>query len=93
MPKTIQILWLRPEDYPRFREIFDDVDDTFDEWRARMERRLAEVRVDGVEIERMLIDPDKLVEWCRENGRTVDANARALYPAYLALVRDSGHEG
>ena len=88
MPKPMHVLWLRPEDYPRFRAIFDDVDDTFEQWRTRMERKLVELAKQGIEIERMLIDPDALVAWCAANGRKVDAQARALYPAFLALERD-----
>lgn len=91
--QVFQILWLRPEDYPRFRAIFDDVDDTFEEWRARMDRRLVEFSQKGIEIERMLINPDELVAWCRANGRPVDANARAEYPAVLAMERDSRGAG
>jgi hypothetical protein len=36
MPKTMHVLWLKPEDYPRFRAMFSDVDDTYGEWRARL---------------------------------------------------------
>lgn len=79
------ILWLKPEDYPRFREIFDDVDDTYEEWLARMERRIPDFINQGANIERVLVDPDKIVAWCRETGRAVDAQARALYPAILAM--------
>lgn len=88
MPTTVYVLWLKPEDYPRFRAIFDDVDDTYDEWRARMERKIPELIQRGIYIERTLVDPDKLVEWCRANGRAVDAEARAAYPAWLAAERD-----
>lgn len=86
--KSVCTLWLKPEDYPRFREIFDDVDPTYDEWRARLERKLKAFTEQGVYVERMLIDPDELVAWCRENGREVNAEARALYPAWLLLQRD-----
>lgn len=89
MAKTMHVLWLKPEDYPRFRAIFNDVDDTYEEWRARMERKIPDYIKQGVYIERMLIDPDALVEWCRANGRPVDAQARAIYPAILAAERDS----
>lgn len=88
MAASVHVLWLKPEDYPRFRAIFDDVDDTYDEWLARMERGLTQLKGKGVHVNRVLIDPDELVEWCRTNGCEVDSHARGTYAAIVGEQRE-----
>lgn len=84
---TVHILWLKPEDYPRFRAICSDVDDTYEEWRARMDRALLARAEPGIEFERVIINPDEFAEWCRVEGREIGPEARAIYPAYRAMLR------
>ncbi len=85
----IGVLWLHPEDYPRFREICgDEVDDSYDAWRIQIEGKMVALTAQGVEVERVLINPDEFAAWCEENGYEPDGEARAMYPAYLLASRD-----
>jgi hypothetical protein len=84
------VLWLHPADYPRFREICGpSVDDTYEAWRNQVERKLKALTRQGVEVERVLINPDEFAEWCKENGYELDGEGRAVYPAYLLAIRQS----
>jgi hypothetical protein len=65
---------LRPDSqrHPRFREICGpSVDDTYEAWRDQVERKLKALTRQGVEVERVLINPDEFAEWCKEIVRWV----------------------
>lgn len=84
----IGVLWLHPKDYARFREICGaDVDDTYEAWRDRIEGKLKALTARGIEVERVLIDPDEFLTWCQAKGQQPNGEARAAYPAYLLASR------
>ena len=57
------------------------LEDTFVEWEAGMKKRIPEYKKEGMRVEKVLIDVDELVAWCREKQIPVDGKARALYAA------------
>ena len=92
--RGVAVPWVTAETFPRLREITanpDDLPETYDEWLARVEPRFARHAANGVPVQRVFIDPDELLEYCKANGRPVDAYARAGFAAYVLMRRDRAH--
>jgi hypothetical protein len=89
----IAVAWFRREDWDALRAVAaDELDETFDEFAARVERKLAPLRARGISPVRVVIDIDLLVKFCRHCDRPVDNPARAEYAA-LAVANGCQPEG
>lgn len=79
--RPVGIPWFRSDSYRRTLILMADtaLPLTFEEWERearRQERTAVENRRRPY---RIPFDPDKFASWCRRNGRTPDAGARAAY--------------
>lgn len=76
--------WFEREQWERLREVAADtekLDETYAEWVFGANRSIAEFEAQGLHIEKISIDIDALVTWCREQQRPVDSSARAQFAA------------
>jgi hypothetical protein len=66
-PSVIGVPWFTPETFERVRLISDDnLLDTFTKWEERAERNFEQLLATGLNLERVLIDPDALLAFARE---------------------------
>lgn len=88
--------WYSPEQWDRLREVSvdgDELEATHREWVAGAERafrkleKKARRRGDAV-VKRVFVDVDDLVQWCENQGRAVDAAARAEFATEKARAED-----
>ena len=92
--RGVAVPWFTAETFPRLREISanaDDLPDTYAEFLTLAEPRFARHASNGVPMQRVYIDPDELAEWCKANGRPVDAYARAGFAAFVMMRRERAH--
>ena len=92
--RGLGIPWFTAETWARLREITADpgkLYDTFDEWHASAEAWFESNVSEGDRVERVLIDPDELLEWCQANDVPVDAHARAGFAAFVLARRARAH--
>ncbi len=92
--RGVAVAWFTPETWPRLREISADPDDlpeTYGEFLTLAEPRFARHVAAGAPLQRVLIDPDELLEWCEVNRRPVDGHARAGFAAYVLMRRERVH--
>ena len=92
--RGVAVAWFTEEAWPRLREISanpDDLPDTFAEFLALAEPRFARHVASGLPLQRVHVDPDELLAWCKANGRPVDAHARAGFAAFVLMRRDRAH--
>jgi hypothetical protein len=85
------IAWFRPEQWSRLLEISEDREDleeTFAEWESLAEEKLRDLRAQGVDAEKITIDLEELLTWCKSQGLSVNASARSQYVAELLRKRD-----
>jgi hypothetical protein len=85
--------WYRLEQWERLLEISEDRDklgETYAAWAANAEERLQEMRQIGIRAEKVEVDVEELLAWCRAQGREVDGAARAAYAAEVLRRRDQG---
>lgn len=78
------IAWYRREQWSRLRKVSADreeIEDTYEEWLASVQSALATMASSGVHPEKVEVDVDALVRWCRAQDRPVDGAARAAFVA------------
>ena len=87
------IAWYRRDQWTRLRELAPDVEkieESYEDWLAGAQTVLVQLTVAGVRVQRVDVDLDELVRWCRGEDRPLDSAARA---AFVAPRLRSAHEG
>jgi len=85
------IAWFRSEQWSRLLEISEDREDleeTFAEWESLAEEKLRDLRAQGVDTEKITIDLEELLTWCKSWGLSVNESTRSQYVAELLRKRD-----
>ena len=81
---VVAIVWYRPEQWQRVRDIAADSDEfenSYVEWLQLAEEKAKELKSRGLRVEKVDLDSEKLILWCNERGLENDAKARSLYAA------------
>jgi hypothetical protein len=93
----LALSWYRKADWPRWLEIDPDFEPDYDYWLARSEGQIAALEKRGIFPTKVVIDPEKFLEWCRVNnhepavrlcGPAPPTNARALYAAEMLMEQE-----
>jgi hypothetical protein len=82
--RRIGLPWYRREDYQRIREMMTDphtLAPTYETWLAAAENNEAVGREAGLQVRRILIEPDAFAQWCAEKGVEPNGAARRDYVA------------
>jgi len=64
--ESMKTVWFSREDYSKIRELLTDSErlpDDYEQW-----EKLNEKLFDGVEIEKIYVEPDAFVNWCETQG-------------------------
>jgi hypothetical protein len=81
-PQIVGMCWYQPQTYAACLAIFDDradMHDNYDDWLEFAELAEDEFKQCGVGVVRVLVEPESLVAWCRENGLDrVNLKARTI---------------
>jgi hypothetical protein len=86
-PRRIGLPWYSREDYPRIRDMMIDrhnLAPTYDTWLAAAENNENVGRQAGLQISRIMIEPDTFAKWCTEKGFEPDSAARIKYVAEMS---------
>ncbi len=84
MPKQVGVARYTKEHWPRWLEIVDDRDnweDTFEEWERRAKDMVSRLRLAGLEVVWVDLEPDSFSRWCRSRGYRNDGEARSRFAA------------
>ena len=88
----LAIPWFTAATWSRLLEVAADrsnLPDTFEQFERDASRRFDELVARGHPCERILIDVERLIEWCRSYRLALDARARAVFAAAVMMERDS----
>jgi hypothetical protein len=88
---VVGIAWYRREEWPKLLAASadrDQLEDTYDEWVSGVEETLSRLSAEGIHAEKVDIDMDKLIAWCREKQVPLDGNARAKYASVMLEARN-----
>lgn len=83
--------WYTAHTYPRFLEVIADRErfsDDFETWRKIAQRQFDGLRAQGLAVEKVPIDPDEMLAWCRAQGRAVDAHGRSAFAAFKLMKKN-----
>jgi hypothetical protein len=84
------IVWYKPEQWERLKEISedrDDIEDTFDEWQVNAEKGIKLLRGQGIMPEKVLIDVETFLAWCSKKDLPPNGGSRSEYVAWLMRQR------
>ena len=79
---TMGVAWYRRDQWERLHEVAADPDTlerTYDEWLALAQKAMIDLLGQGTRAHRVEVDVEELVQWCRDNERKLDGDARAAY--------------
>ena len=86
------VAWYSRNQWDRLLSVASDrasLEDIYDDWVHMAEKALSDIRQTGLNLVKVPIDVEELINWCREKGRPVDGAARAEF-AQVKLVE--GHQ-
>jgi hypothetical protein len=76
------IAWYHREQWPLLRKEAADpevLEETYEDWLSIAERSVLDMAQEGVRTERVEVDVQELLTWCRTNNRPLDGKARAEF--------------
>jgi hypothetical protein len=79
---VVGVAWFDSDQWLRLREIAADPDrleESYEEWLAVAEDAIRNLKVGGLTIEKVPVNTEELILWCNEDGRSIDAAARAEF--------------
>jgi len=81
---VIGIVWYRPEQWERVRDIAadsDEFEDSYVVWLQLAEEKSRELKGRGLRVEKVDVDSEKLIRWCNQKGLENNGEARSRYAA------------
>ncbi|HZB62897.1 MAG TPA: hypothetical protein VE423_09525 [Microvirga sp.] len=82
MTRRIALPWYSREDYPGILAVAADRHNfaaTYDQWLMAAENNELVARQAGLEIDRVMIEPEAFARWCAEKSIAPDSAARRNY--------------
>ena len=86
--------WYAEDQWALLRQVSvdsDKLEPTHAEWLKGAEARYDELKKKGVKVDKVTVDVNDLTAWCREMGRPVDNESRALYAVFFFKNPTLGH--
>ena len=87
----IGVCWYKEEQWERFKEIVPDpenIEDTYQQWRKDAEKAFNELRANGANIKKVLVDTEEMLIWVNEQNRPLNGEARSEYAAFILQHRE-----
>jgi hypothetical protein len=78
MEHRVAIAWLREIDWPLWQTL-DPGLPPYSRWVEEITEAMADVALKGVTPEKVVVDPQAFLDWCRDSGRPVGRNSLAAY--------------
>jgi hypothetical protein len=86
---SIGVAWYIPEAWQQLAAMPEArIEKSYQDFVCTFERARRELAAHGVRAERVVIDIDKMTEWCHRNGYEVDTRCRAAYGCMVLLACD-----
>ena len=79
---ALGVAWYLPSQWARLREVSIDreqLEDTYEEWLAIACTKVKELEDAGMVIERVELDVEQWLNWCKEKGLPFDSASRANF--------------
>jgi hypothetical protein len=88
---VLGVAWYSPAEWERLREAVPDperLENSYEEWEGMALSALAQLEEAGITPERVPVEAEQLLAWCRDSDREPDSAARAQFAADRLRQRD-----
>ena len=82
------VAWYREQDWPAWCGDYH-FSGTYQDWLKRAEAGAKQSEAQGYAVAKVVIEPDKFLEWSRSSGSRLDGEARTAYAIWLFHDRES----
>ena len=97
MSYLVGIVWFNDEPaYRRALEVFTDsqnMPDKYEDWKALVDRQLAEIKRTGNIAIRADFDPETFMDWCISRGFQANSQARTAFAEHVVLEYEKTGKG
>jgi len=87
-PTAVGLTWYRrEEDFVRLKAMSKDSEefpDTYDEWLEDAKNVLGTLKLQGLNVVKVYLDPETFSAWCKAKGYEMDGVARSRYATDFA---------
>ena len=87
---VVGLAWFDRKQWQRLTEVVEDrneLDDTFEQWKQSALEAVRTIEHEGQKVEKVHVEVESLVSWCREKGLPVNGKSRAEYVAQIIRRR------
>ena len=85
-PKTkVGIAWYKRDQWQLLLNVSvdrDELEATYTDWEKDAEKALKQLRQGGLEVVKVPVEIEELLDWCQSRNVPVNGNARSQYAAY-----------
>jgi hypothetical protein len=92
-PMLVGVAWYDPVQWAKLKQVAADSDrleESHEAWLRMAERALQDLTAQGLDVRRVPLNVDALVQWCRDHNKVIDGKARAEYTSLIINGRISG---
>lgn len=65
----------------------ETLDDDYESWKKNANELIASLQKNGVVAQKVSVKAEKLLEWCQEQGRPLNGEARSAYAVHILQQR------
>ena len=87
---VVGLAWFDRRQWKRLTEVVEDrkeLDDTYEQWQQSALQALQMIEREGQRVEKVHIEIESLVSWCKEKGLPVNGKSRAEYVTQIMRRR------
>lgn len=97
---VVGLAWFERRQWQRLSEVVEDrseLDDSFELWKQSALEAVRLIELEGQKVEKVHVEVESLVAWCKEKGLPVNGKSRAEYVAQIMRRRhgqaEAGNDG
>jgi hypothetical protein len=86
----VGLAWFDRKQWKRLTEVVEDrneLDDTYEQWQQGALDAVRMIERQGQKVEKVHVEIESLVSWCKENGLSVNGQSRAEYVTQIMQRR------
>lgn len=87
---VVGLAWFDRKQWQRLTEVVEDrneLDDTFEQWKLSALEAVRTMEREGQKVEKVHVEVESLVSWCRDRGLPVNGKSRAEYVTQIMRRR------
>lgn len=87
---NVAVAWLKKDDWKTWQDLDDQVP-PYDQWLSKINSAMKDAERAGAKTEKIEIEPEIFVAWCKAKGVKVGRDSQSAYAAEVLMKRLSAH--